>query len=226
MEIIEQGAFLEYIPDLAAQKIEAFGRTCYKSEDLITADSAAGFIDRIIKSGHESVIEHLSASVRFITDRGVTHELVRHRLAAYSQESTRYVNYAGKNMQFILPVWMEERWLGVWTPEQVLDLLKNYGEVAPPEVVFLASLSNAQAHYNQLIKLGWKAQQARNVLPNSLKTEIVATYNFRTWRHIIRQRTSKAAHPQIRKLMQQAARKLRDAAPEFFTDLEDICFYG
>lgn len=223
MELIKQSAVIEYgpPPEEAAQIIERIGRTCYKSEDKIDQNSAAGFIGRIIKSGHESVIEHLSVTVRFISNRGVTHEMVRHRLAAYSQESTRYVNYADKPMQFILPVWMDDSWLGIHT---TANRMRDYMDA--PEGVFIVSCMRDEEDYNRLIDMGWKPQQAREVLGNALKTEVCSTYNMRTWRHVLRLRTSKAAHPQIRKLMQMAGDQLLAAYPAFFGDLPPYCFWG
>ena len=179
--------------------IEKAGRTCYKSEDKITDDSAIAFVKRIMKSGHESVIEHFSFSVRFICDRGVTHELVRHRLASFSQESTRYCNYSkdkhDNHLTFIQPCWF------------VTDSCGKYGDFSPKdfgkvtEYRWLASMHQTENTYLALIAEGWKPQQARSVLPNSLKTEIVTTANLREWRHILKLRTGKPAHPQIREIM-------------------------
>lgn len=181
--------------------IELAGRTCYKSEDKITKDSAAAFVKRIIKSGHHSVIEHVNITVRFITNRGVTHELVRHRLASYSQESTRYVNYGGSDIAFVLPVWWAES----------TDVARE---------CFKRSCHDAEQEYNFLLECGWQPQQAREVLPNALKTEIVVTANVREWRHIFSLRTSKAAHPQIRALMKDALSGMRLAFPVVFDDIQ------
>lgn len=229
MELIRQAVIIEHGPDpeKAAKIIEAIGRTCYKSEDAITEDSANKFIAKIIKSGHESVIEHLGVTLRFITNRGVTHEMVRHRLAAYSQESTRYVNYDTRGMQFILPVWMDDSYLGTWTYGRVLDWKHRHKE--PEEMgdyLFIAACMSDERYYKALIASGWLPQQAREVLGQALKTEICTTYNFRTWRHVLQQRTSKAAHPQIRALMKMAATQLRDYYAAFFNDLPSSCFNG
>jgi thymidylate synthase (FAD) len=177
--------------------IEEAGRTCYKSESRITEDSAADFFRKMLKSGHYSVIEHGVIRVRFITNRGVTHELVRHRLASYSQESTRYCNYGGKDIQFIKPTW----W-GVSSKEQ--------------RDMFMRSLELAEASYNRLLELGWQPQQAREVLPNALKTEIVMTANIREWYHVLKLRCSKAAHPQIKWLMIDLLILLRERYPIMF----------
>jgi len=185
--------------------IEAAGRTCYKSEDKITPDSAAKFVKMILKSGHESVVEHASATVRFICDRGVTHELVRHRLAAYSQESTRYANYSkdrfGNEITVIRPVfWQQgspeyERW----------------------ERAMLAT----EAAYLEMVAGGARPEEARSVLPNSLKTEIVMTANLREWRHVFRLRCGGPAHPQIREIMLPLLDEFARRMPALFDDLRE-----
>ena len=182
--------------------IERCGRVAYKSEDKITKGSAEKFIRNILKRGHESVIEHFSFSVRFICDRGVTHELVRHRLAAYTQESTRYCNYSKKGIQFIRPVF--------WTKDD------------SAYQVWLLAMEQAEKYYNILMNDSYNCspQQARSVLPNSLKTEIVATANIREWRHILKLRTSKAAHPQIREVMAPLLAELKRRLPVLFEDIE------
>lgn len=189
--------------------IERAGRTAYKSEDKITEDSAVRFIQNIIKRGHESVLEHASISVRFITDRGVTHELVRHRLCAFTQESTRYCNYAGKDMLFIKPVF----WYAGGKDEA------DYPENAYQE--WYAFMEMCESKYNFLVKeLNCLPQEARSVLPNSLKTEIVCTANVREWRHILTLRTSKAAHPQMRALMIPLLKVLQEKLPALFGDIK------
>jgi len=168
---------LTSIPN-ATQVIEAAGRTCYKSEDRITDTSADAFIRGILKRGHESVIEHASATFRIITDRGITHEIVRHRIASYSQESTRYCNYGSRGGEIKI---VES--LGI--PESVIQRRTRIMELVEEE-------------YLLEIKEGLAPQIARDILPTYLKTEIVWTANFREWRHVMRLRTSKAAHPKIR----------------------------
>lgn len=202
MKLIEQGFELIDVLDPIGmlQKIERAGRTCYKSEDKITLTSAQGFVGRMLKSGHHSVIEHVNITVRFITNRGVTHELVRHRLCAFSQESTRYCNYGGTDIQFITPVWWDD----------VSPLQKQ---------TFISSLEYAELAYKELLRAGWSPQQAREVLPNALKTEIVVTANVREWRHILDLRCSKAAHPQIRELMLPLLDCFSTRLPALFDDL-------
>ena len=184
--------------------IELCGRVCYKSEDRITEDSARRFVANIIKRGHESVLEHFDISVRFICDRGVSHEIVRHRIASYSQESTRYCNYSTNkddgDIQFIEPFF----WLN--DPEKM-----GYWQQAMVASEFV---------YNEMIKTGATPQEARSVLPNSLKTEIICTMNLREWRHFFRLRTSKAAHPQMRELVIPLLKELKEKIPVVFADIE------
>ena len=202
MNIVEQShtilTFLAYGDVYRA--IECAGRTAYKSEDKITNSSAVTFIRHIMTLRHESVLEHVNISVRFVTDRGVTHELVRHRLCAYTQESTRYCNYYKKGMQVIKPVFWK-------------DSEDNYA-------YWSNAMLYAETMYNELIKNGAKPEQARSVLPNSLKTEIICTTNICEWRHILKLRTSQTAHPQMRALMIPLLRELQEMLPALFSDIE------
>ena len=186
-------------------KIERAGRTCYRSEDRITPDSAPAFIRRILNSGHHSVIEHISITVKFICDRGVTHELVRHRLASYSQESTRYANYSkdrfGKEITVIKPPF--------WPEDSPV-----YGQ-------WCEAMKAAETHYMRLIEMGAMPQEARTVLPNSLKTEIVMTCNIREWRHVFGLRCTPPAHPQIREIMLPLLDEFHRRIPVLFDDLYD-----
>lgn len=195
--------------------IEAAGRVCYKSEDKITLDSAHSFVSRIMKSGHHSVIEHAFMSVKFICDRGVTHEIVRHRLVSYSQESTRYCNYKS-GVAFIIPPWinLEEgdypiKWNGL-----VGQSIRCVGEG-----YWFWLMALAERYYQKLIEQGWTPQQARSVLPNSLKTEIVCTANLREWRHILTLRCSNAAHPQMREIMRPLLTLAQQTIPVVFDDV-------
>jgi thymidylate synthase (FAD) len=188
--------------------IEKAGRTCYKSDARINVDSAKKFIQARISDGHESVLEHSAMMVRFIIDRGVSHELVRHRLAAFSQESTRYCNYKG-GVTFIIPPWVKI------APGEYSFEIPLIGE-EPAEDIWFKSMLSAEVDYIDLLKLGWTPQQARSVLPNSLKTEIVVTANFREWRHIFRLRCSGAAHPQMREIMIPLRTKAQTLIPGLF----------
>ncbi|MDP2718911.1 MAG: FAD-dependent thymidylate synthase [Dehalococcoidia bacterium] len=187
--------------------IERAGRVAYKSEDRITSASAEKFIRAIIQRGHESVIEHFNISVLFVTDRGVTHELVRHRLCAYTQESTRYCNYSysKKGMVFIRPVFWGDG-----------DARSVYCYDA-----WLKAMDVTESIYNTMIDRGATPQEARAVLPNSLKTEIVCTANIREWRHILVLRTSSGAHPQIRALMLSLLHEFKDKLPVLFDDIKE-----
>lgn len=205
-------------PGRILRSIEAAGRTCYKSESKITPDSAQRFVKMILDRGHESVIEHESLSVRFICDRGVSHELVRHRLAAFSQESTRYCDYGGKysspQVSFIIPPWVSIP-PGEYGTEESIPGDSNSCHY------WAFAMLNAERLYCTLRQHEWPPQEARSVLPNSLKTEIVMTANLREWRHVLRLRTSKAAHPQMRELMLPLLDDLRERIPVVFKDIED-----
>lgn len=185
------------------KKIETIGRVCYKSEGKITEDSAGNFIANIIKNGHESVVEHETISVRVICDRGVSHEIVRHRIASYSQESTRYCNYSnkkfGKELTVIKPIFWAEG-------------SKEYK-------VWLEMMNEIEKKYNMLVEMGAKPQEARSILPNSLKTEIIMTMNLREWRHFFKLRTSLRAHPQMREVAIMILEKFKKEVPIFFDDI-------
>ncbi len=194
--------------------IEMAGRTCYKSEDKITDDSASKFVKMIVGRGHLSVVEHQSVSVKFICDRGVSHELVRHRIASYSQESTRYCNYSkdkfDNQLTFIIPSWSNIK------PGEGDQ--SNFGLHSHGEILWLNAMQNSQDIYNSLIQAKWSPQEARGVLPNSLKTEIVVTANLREWKEIFRQRCSPSAHPQMRELMIPLRGEFQKVLPEIFGD--------
>jgi thymidylate synthase (FAD) len=205
--------------------IEKAGRTCYKSEDKITDDSAEQFVKMIVKRGHDSVLEHCSFSVRFICDRGVSHELVRHRLASFSQESTRYVGY-GDEIVFIIPSWCDIKpfehkgWCiykeGENGPMWELDLISDQLVNDTPECIWAYNMADTARAYGELLNKGWRPEQARSVLPNSLKTEIVVTANLREWRHIFKLRDSMAAHPDMRAIMTPLHDKMSGMIPGVF----------
>lgn len=196
-------------------KIEKSGRTCYKSEDKITNDSAVDFVKMIIKNGHESVLEHEKITVRIICDRGVTHELVRHRIASYSQESTRYCNY-GNKITVIQPSFFREN-------DPVKQIPDPPGDGYVPAnkfVVWAISMNVCEWAYKNLLDLGATPQEARSVLPNSLKTEIVVTMNLREWRHFFKLRTSKSAHPQMREITIPMLEEFKRRIPVIFDDIK------
>lgn len=187
--------------------IELCGRVCYKSEDRITEDSARKFVADIIKRGHESVLEHFSFTVRFVCDRGVSHELVRHRIASFSQESTRYCNYGNAGeVTFIIP--------NFWKPNMHTNAMPGSYEL------WRDAMIDAEAKYLRLLKSGATPQEARSVLPNSLKTEVVMTANMREWRHFFKLRTALAAHPQMREITIPLLKELKELIPIIFDDIE------
>ncbi|MGN9147299.1 FAD-dependent thymidylate synthase [Clostridium sp. HCP1S3_A12] len=188
------------------KKIERIGRVCYKSEGNITEDSAERFVKSIIARGHESVLEHVNISVRVICDRGVTHEIVRHRIASYSQESTRYCNYSndkfGNELTFIRPIFSDKCDAGM------MDTF----EVACEEI---------EKKYFAMVKCGATPQEARSILPNSIKTEIVMTMNLREWRHFFLLRCDKAAHPQTREIANMILKEFKEKIPVIFDDINE-----
>jgi thymidylate synthase (FAD) len=200
----------------ALQLIEAAGRTCYKSEDKITDTSAPEFAAMILKRGHESVVEHASATVRFICDRGVTHEIVRHRLASYSQESTRYCDYKDGHVAFVIPPWCEEIQPGTYQPNPTYAYAAITDRAA---YSWFRTMMYAESSYLDQRKKGWRPEQARSVLPNSLKTEIVMTANLREWRHFFKLRTSAAAHPQMQEVAIPLLEVMKTRIPVIFDDL-------
>ena len=208
MKIIKAG--YEILTPLNANEIlkhlELVGRVCYKSEDKITAESAAPFIVGLIKRGHEAIIEHYNITVKFICDRGVSHELVRHRLASWAQESTRYCNYSkdgfANGCTFIEPCFWDKN------PEAY--------------VTWLEAMTKAEELYLQLVTIAEaSAQEARSVLPNSLKTEVIMTANLREWRHFFKLRTADAAHPQMREVTRPLLRELKETIPVIFDDIPE-----
>lgn len=251
MEIIEPSIKLEAITQsvendsiqagLNAEKvIEKAGRTCYLSSDKITLDSAEKFCEMIQTRNHMSVLEHASATFRIICDRGVSHEIVRHRIASYSQESTRYVTYTKdkKGMQFILPSWLDKRICGYYKTfykdcnipciEFDKDKIELFKELSAnsefnesligdePCTDWLLSAAEDELRYNRLIEKGWTPQQARAVLPNCLKTEIVMTANFREWLHFLELRTAPQAHPDMKVIAKMIGNELHEVSPVIF----------
>jgi len=175
---------------------------------------------------HESVIEHHNITVKFTTDRGVSHELVRHRLASYSQESSRYCNYSkdkfGNEISIVRPVWITNAQIAAVRKEDE-NSTSSYPlpEDYDPKVwIWLASMKRIECDYFDLLEEGWKPEEARSVLPNSLKTEIVMTANLREWRHVFKTRCSGKAHPQIRELMRPLLKDFQNRIPVLFDDLK------
>lgn len=191
---------LQSEPQFIMQTIEEAGRTCYKSEDRINENSYVAFIERLVRRGHEAMLEHGYAIAHFRIDRGVSHELVRHRLASYAQESTRYCNYKDKDIEFVRPSYLNESSYELWTN----------------------AMLTAEEAYNQMIKNGCTPQQARAVLPNSLATTIVVTANLREWRTIFKLRCAKDAHPDMRYIMLRLLSDMYKLFPPVFEDIYQL----
>lgn len=188
------------------KQIESVARTCYKSEDCITEDSAPKMVRGLVKNNHMAMIEHAHVSVKFICDRGVSHEIVRHRIASYAQESTRYCNYNrskfGGEITVIEPFFFKEG-----TPEYL---------------AWYTACKTAEDQYLELIKMGRSPQEARSVLPNSLKTEIVVTMNLREWIHFFELRavgTTGSPHPQMKESAFPVLKAFAEAMPTIFWPL-------
>lgn len=188
------------------QHIEKIARVCYKSESLITEDgeSAKKMVKMLIDRDHTAMIEHSSLSVKFVVDRGVSHELVRHRLASFAQESTRYCNYSndkfGKEITVIEPCF--------------------FSSLSDSYTFWKHAMESAEEHYFSLLDSGATPQEARSVLPNSTKTEITITANYREWRNFFKLRTTKAAHPQMREVTIPLLKELKTRLPIIFDDIE------
>jgi thymidylate synthase (FAD) len=211
------------------RKLEKSGRTCYKSEEKITDESAKTFVKGLIKSGHEAMIEHSSVTVTFVCDRGVSHEIVRHRIASYAQESTRYCNYGkskfgseitiidirdvlvkevGKtykhpvtNEEFLVTASLYMDWIGIW-----LDAMRD-----------------SEKHYMDMVNSGCPAQFARSVLTNSTKTQIEVTMNLREWRHFFKLRAlgvTGKPHPQMVEIALPLLLEIKNVIPVVFDDLD------
>lgn len=216
MKIIKAG--YEIMDDLDGsailRKIERVARTCYKSEDKIMDGSAEKMVRALIKSGHEAMLEHFSFSVKFIVDRGVSHELVRHRLASFAQESTRFCNYGKEDeITVIEPCYLVGGYGGtslVYTPKS-----SQYS-------IWIHACKTAERDYMKLLREGASPQEARAVLPNSLKTEVVMTANLREWRHFFKLRALEVtgkAHPQMVEVALPLLEECKKLIPVVFDDL-------
>jgi len=197
MRIIEQSAEILSTNSANPTKfLERCGRTAYRSYDKIDETSDKRFIAMIIKNGHESVLEHLVITLRLITSRGVMAELTRHRMASFTIQSTRYVNYKD-GLDIIRPMWLDSA-----TKQQ--------------ESTWWLSMNDIEKRYKHLLVVDLKPESARGVLPNDLATEIVMTANARELRHILKLRSAPAAHPDMRQLMALIHKELHAYCPEVF----------
>lgn len=205
MKIIKPSAEIITPIDVLATllHIERCGRVCYKSEDKSVPESMHAFVRNIIKRGHESVLEHINVTSKFVVDRGISHEIVRHRLCSYSQESTRYCNYSngnfGNEITVIKPLFFDEGTVGYerWR----------------------TACEDAETAYFDLLNYGCSPQEARNVLPTSLKTELVMTANLREWRYFFKLRTANSAHPQMREVTTPLLKSMSEMLPGVFSDI-------
>ncbi len=186
--------------EIILKRIEECGRTCYQSQGKISKDdtSARRFAANIIRRGHESVLEHCSFTVRFIVDRAIANEIIRHRIASFSQESTRYVNYSDEGPTFVKP---------------------NFFKTKEDEQLWRDTMASLAQTYKTMIEHGMTPQEARCVLPNSLKTELIMTANIREWRHFLKLRTAPAAHPQMRQVACQLLDMCKEKIPVLFDDI-------
>lgn len=177
-------------------RIERAGRTCYKSESDFNLASGEKFAEMIIKKGHESVLEHEIISVSFIGSRTMSHQLVRHRLASYSQESQRYCNYNRyEELEIVIPRSLERN------------------------IPFRTAVMSSYIKYKEFIADGIRPEDARAILPNCTKTELVVTMNIRQWRHFFRVRCDKHAQEEIRTLATTLLNELKIKLPILFKDL-------
>lgn len=188
------------------RKLEKIGRICYQSDVMATDESAENFIRRLINRGHDAMLEHVSMTVIFTVDRGISHEIVRHRMASFAQESTRYCNYSqgkfGSEITVIRPFYLR-------------DNTKAYEAWA-------YAMQKAESQYFDMLNSGCSAQEARAVLPNSLKTQIAVTANMREWRHILKLRAAGITgtpHPQMLEVMVPLLNELREKMPVLFDDI-------
>lgn len=186
------------------QTIEAAGRVCYKSEDKITENSANKFIENVMSRNHGAVLEHAGFTAKFICDRGVSHEIVRHRLASYCQESTRYCNYS------------KDKFCGEITVIKPCFLVED----SQPWKAWKSAMESAEHSYFELLDIGLTPQEARSVLPNSLKTEVVMTANIREWQHFFGLRCAPAAHPQMREVACMLLAQVRKEIPILFDNIQ------
>ena len=189
--------------DVTLKRIEQIARTCYQSEGAIKPGSDAKMVAMLCKNHHYAMIEHISLSIKFITDRGVANEIVRHRIGSYAQESTRYCNYNKDKFD-----------------NQITVI--DHGYTGDLHACWLEAVDDAETSYQIMIAKGATPEQARDVLPLCLKTEIVCTWNLREWHEVLRLRTAKDAHPAIRALMIPVLHELQEVYPEIFNDIEVI----
>lgn len=213
------------------KEIEECGRTAYKSENLSTDESAERMVQRLIRDGHESVLEHVNMRVKFIVDRGVSHELVRHRLASFTQESTRYCNYSqdkfGNEITVIKPCFFKPNMYEVTSISgtNYIEVDRGASLETKKYSLWYNACAMAERRYFFLLSEGCTPQEARTVLPNSLKTEVMMTANLREWRHILDLRaagTTGKPHPQMLEVMVPLLNELKLKMPLLFADIQPM----
>lgn len=197
------------------QHIEKIGRECYQSMSGFKADgsSANTFLRNLIKRGHESVLEHSTLCVRFYVDRGITHEIVRHRLAAYTQESTRYCNYSAEKFDNAVKV------IDIQKGMEVEGHL-NSEQMDNVYAIWEEAMQNAAQSYFAMLEAGASPQIARSVLPNSTQASLTMTANYREWRHFFKLRAAKPAHPQMREIVIPLLKEVQSRILIIFDDIE------
>lgn len=206
---------------------------CYKSENLSTPEKDLALVKRLVASKHEAMLEFVDVTVKFTTSIGITREIIRHRLSSFANESTRYCNYSkdkfNNELTFIIPSWLDipecdyTYWDGDWVDMNKLKIVLPKEDNAVNSWLF--AMQHAETSYRVLINRGWKAQQAREVLPMSTKSELCMKANLREWRHFFKLRCSTAAHPDIRVLALDLLKQMHDQIPVIFDDLYEE-FYG
>lgn len=204
MKLIKQSHEILTITEYPNMLIEKAGRICYQSKKSSLYENRRKFIENIIKKEHFSVLEHVNITIRIITNRYISHELIRHRLVSYSQESTRYCNYKD-GLTFIVPSWIDINIGNYDNKYQELEFFK-----ISKDKIWANSLLQIEINYKKLLKSGWSSQQAHDILPSALKTELIMTANVREWRHILKLRTSPKAHPLMRELMLGIQKDLKE----------------
>lgn len=217
--------------------IEESGRTCYQSAAAMTNETGEKFVRRMVKDGHEAMLEHASMKVRFIVDRGISHELVRHRLCSFAMESTRWCNYSkykfGHEITVIEPCFFDDILNG--RKGAIMDYLDGIlkfddipGDFTDKERAFglwYRACENAETAYFDLLDAGLTPQEARSVLPHSLKTEIIMTANMREWRQIFKLRAAGEygkPHPQMLEVMVPLLNECKLKLPALFEDIHPM----
>ncbi len=218
MQFIKPSVELNWYTTNPLDVIEKIGRICYRSEEKITETSNVSFVQKLIKNEHLAMIEHASISMTFICDTGVSHELVRHRLFSFAQESTRYCDYEKSGIRYIIPPGIEIKWKQTEYDGIILDKT----EMDHKSLAWYYGMQEIEALYNFLRASGCSPQIARSVLPKALATKIAVTGNLREWLHFFKLRTATTAHPQMREVANLALQIAQTISPVIFTNNEKL----